>query len=151
MKRALLLAAALFVSGALLAAEDGAKSVDDAWVKAMNANDLNAVVALYADDATMYPPDQVEAKGKEAIHRVYEGMLGPNTAKDARVTESHYETSGNLSTGWGRVTLTLVPKAGGSPQTLDVRFTDVAVKRGGKWLYLVDHASAPLPPPQPQK
>ncbi|MGH9364571.1 MAG: YybH family protein [Thermoanaerobaculia bacterium] len=147
MKRALLLVAALLVPGGLLAAEHGAKTVDDAWVKAMNANDLQAVVALYADDATMYPPDQAEAKGKEAIRAVYAGMLGPNTARDVKVLDSHYKTSGNLSTGWGRVVLTLVPKAGGDPQTLEVRFTDVAVKRGGKWLYLADHASAPLPPP----
>jgi uncharacterized protein (TIGR02246 family) len=140
------LAAALF-STTLFAAEDGAKSLDDAWVKAMNTNDLQAVVALYADDATFYPPDQAEAKGKDAIRAAYAGMLDSNTARDARVLESHYKTSGNLSTGWGRVVLTLVPKKGGDPQTLEVRFTDVAEKRGSHWLYIADHASAPLPPP----
>ena len=147
MNRFPLLGAAVFFSATLATAQDGAKTVDDAWVKAMNANDLQAVVALYADDATMYPPDQAEAKGKEAIRAVYAGMLGPNTARDAKVLESHYKTSGNLSTGWGRVALTLVPKAGGDPQTLEVRFTDVAEKRGGHWLYILDHPSAPLPPP----
>lgn len=147
MNRFFLFGAALFLSAAVTTAEDGAKTVDDAWVKAMNANDLQAVLALYADDATMYPPDQAEAKGKDAIRAVYVGMLGSNTARDVKVLESHYKTSGNLSTGWGRVALTLVPKAGGNPQTLEVRFTDVAVKRSGKWLYVADHASAPLPPP----
>jgi len=147
MNRFFLFGAALFLSAAVTTAEDGAKTVDDAWVKAMNANDLEAVVALYADDATMYPPDQTEAKGKDAIRAFYVGMLGPNTAREAKVLERHYKTSGNVSTGWGRVALTLVPKAGGNPQTLEVRFTDVAVKRSGKWLYLVDHASVPLPPP----
>jgi len=139
--------AAALLSATLFAAEEGAKTLDDAWVKAMNANDLQAVVALYADNATMYPPEQAGAKGKDAIRAVYAGMLGPNTARDVKLLESHSKTSGNLSTGWGRVVLTLVPKAGGNPQTLEVRFTDVAEKRGGHWLYIVDHASAPLPPP----
>jgi uncharacterized protein (TIGR02246 family) len=147
MNRFFLFGTALFLSAMVTTAEDGAKTVDDAWVKAMTANDLQAVVALYADDATMYPPDQAEAKGKDAIRAFYAGMLGPNTARDAKVLESHYKTSGNLSTGWGRVVLTLVPKAGGDPQTVEVRFTVVAEKRGGHWLYIVDHASVPLPPP----
>jgi uncharacterized protein (TIGR02246 family) len=147
MKRALVFGIGLLVGGALLAADEGAKSVDDAWLKAINANDLEAVMALYADDATMYPPDQNEAKGKEAIRAAYAALLAANTVKDARVTEGHYQTYGSYSNSWGHATLTLVPKAAGSPATMEVRFTAVAVKRGGKWLYLVDHASAPLPPP----
>jgi uncharacterized protein (TIGR02246 family) len=147
MKRALVFGVALLVGRGLVAADDGAKTVDDAWVKAINANDLEAVVALYADDATMYPPDQNEAKGKDAIRAAYAALLAANTVKDARVTEGHYQTYGSYSSGWGHGTLTLVPKAGGSPVTMEVRITAVAVKRGGKWLYLVDHASAPLPPP----
>jgi hypothetical protein len=35
----------------------------------------------------------------------------------------------------------MVPKAGGDPVTLHGRFTDVAAKRNGRWVYIVDHAS----------
>jgi hypothetical protein len=44
----------------------------------------------------------------------------------------------------------MVPKAGGDPVTLEGRFLEVARKIGGKWYYVVDHASAPLPPPPPK-
>jgi len=145
MKRALLFAVALGVSTALFAAEDGARIVDDAWLKAIQANDLDAVVATYAEDATMYPPDEMEAKGKEEIRENYSILLGANTVQEVKMLDRHYRTAGDVSVGWGRVTLVLKPKSGDEPVSLDVRFSAIAVKRGGKWLYLVDHASAPLP------
>jgi hypothetical protein len=30
---------------------------------------------------------------------------------------------------------------------LDGRFTDVKTQRDGKWVYILDHASAPMPGP----
>jgi ketosteroid isomerase-like protein len=45
--------------------------------------------------------------------------------------------------------MTVEPKAGGAAQTMEGRFTSVAVRKGGKWMYVVDHASAPMPPPAP--
>ena len=142
----------LLAGGAVVArAEEGAKSVDAAWVKAANANDLEALVALYADDAVMYPPDAPEAEGKSAIRAIYSAMLGANTISDAKILDSHSKSSGDLSTSWGEVSLTLTPKTGGAPVTLKVRATSVAVRRGGKWLYLNDHASVPLPPAPPAR
>jgi ketosteroid isomerase-like protein len=41
----------------------------------------------------------------------------------------------------------VVPKAGGDPIPMKGRASVVTKKIGGKWLYLVDHASVPLPPP----
>jgi len=40
--------------------------------------------------------------------------------------------------------VTAVPKAGGAAVVMKGRAT---VKIGGKWLYVVDHASVPVPPP----
>ena len=34
---------------------------------------------------------------------------------------------------------------------MSVRVTAVARKIGGKWLYVIDHASVPMPPPPPPK
>src|SRR5439155_14253636 len=45
----------------------GARAVDEAWVKAMTGNDLNAVMACYSRDAVMWLPEAPEAKGHEAI------------------------------------------------------------------------------------
>jgi len=131
------------------AAPDGAQAVDEAWRKAITANDLNAIIAVYAEDAVMWLPDAPEAKGREAIRKSYAGLLDANTVTAASLANTHYQTSGNLSVGWGNFTLTLSPKAGGNPVTLSGRFSVIARKEGGMWVYVVDHASAHPAPPTP--
>lgn len=150
-RRGILFVVLLAAGGGRLFAQEGAKSLDEAWTRAINANDLEAVVALYADDAVMFPPDAFEAEGKAAIRQSYSALLAANTVSDAKILESHSRGSGDVSTTWGEGSLTLKPKTGGEPQTLKIRFTSIAARRGGKWLYIVDHASAPLPPAPPAK
>ena len=57
-------------------AQDGVKGVDEAWIRAVKAGNVDAVVALYAPDATLYPPDAQEAHGTAAIRASYTEMLG---------------------------------------------------------------------------
>ena len=155
MFRALSALAALVIVGIAAppaqAQTHGGKVVDDAWVKAVTAGDVEAVVALYAPDAVLYAPDSMEARGTAAIRALYTAMFAANTVSNPSFTTT-YQTSGDLATGWGTVTLTFTPKAGGTPQTMTVRVTEVVKKVNGKWLYVADHASVPLPPsPPPSK
>jgi uncharacterized protein (TIGR02246 family) len=124
----------------------GAKVVDDAWVAAVKAGNVDAVVALYAPDAVLYTPDEMESRGTAAIRASYTNMLSGMTITDAEVN-AQYQTSGDLSVGYGTATLTMVPKGGGSPTRMTVRITAAAKKIGGKWLYVADHASVPAGPP----
>lgn len=129
----------------------GAQAVDEAWLKAVGANDLDAVVACYSKDAVLWLPGAPEAKGSEAIRKTYTALLSPNTVTGVTFTNTHYETAGNLSVGWGDFSLTLAPKAGGDSVVLSGRFTVVAKQEDGKWVYIVDHASSrPAPAPQPK-
>jgi len=140
----------LLSTAALRAQEGGAKSVDAAWLKAIKANDVGALMACYAPDAVMWLPDAPEARGSKAIRDAYTGLLAANTVVDATIANAIYQTSGDLSAGWGRFTLTLKPKKGGDPVTMKGRFTAVAMKTAGKWGYVADLASAdpaPAPPP----
>ena len=137
----------VLLSTPLSAAGPGAETLDDAWARAVKAGDVEALVALYAPDAVVFPPDAMALKGRDAIRASWIALFSANTVTDARFTERSYKTSGDVSTGWGRFSMTLQPKAGGAPMTMEGRFTEVAVKKGGKWLYAVDHASTPLPPP----
>jgi uncharacterized protein (TIGR02246 family) len=148
-------ATALIVAGvqvpATTAAQEGVQVVDAAWEKAVEANDLDAVMACYAADAVAWLPDSPELKGKEAIRRSYEGLFAANTIKDASFTETHYATVGDRSVGWGRFSLTLVPKGSDKPVVATGRFTEVAERRDGRWVYVVDHASAdPAPAAAPK-
>ena len=136
-------------SAASTKALSGAQVVDEAWRKAITANDLNAVMLCYSKDAVMWLPDAPEAKGTDAIRKAYADLLAANTVTGATFANTHYQTSENLSVGWGDFTLTLSPKSGGSPVSLPGRFSVIATKESGKWAYMVDHASAHPAPPAP--
>ena len=147
-----LLLALLFSSVSLataLGAPAGAQAVDGAWRKAITANDLDGIMAVYAAEAVMWLPDAPEAKGRDAIRKSYAALLAANTVTGATLANTHYQTSGNLSVGWGDFTLTLSPKDGGNPVTMSGRFSVIARNEDGKWLYVVDHASAQPAPPKP--
>jgi uncharacterized protein (TIGR02246 family) len=139
----------LSVAAPVMPAEHGAQTVDQGWVKAMKANDLEATLALYAPEAVAYFPDG-DFKGKDAIRKSWTDFLAAFTVKDA-TSEATYETTGDTSIGWGHWTMTAVPKGGGEPVVMKGRATVVTKKFGGKWLYVVDHASVPLPPPPASK
>jgi uncharacterized protein (TIGR02246 family) len=152
-RRLSLVLAVLFVvcvDGALAASADGVKGVDEAWVAAAKKGDVDAIVALYAADAVYYPPEEQELRGTTAIRKSYTDWFAAMTITDARI-DSTYATSGDLSVGWGTATVTMQPKAGGAPQTLTVRVTAAAKLINGKWQYIADHASAPMPPPAASK
>jgi ketosteroid isomerase-like protein len=124
------------------AAQSGAQSVDAAWVEAMQANDIEAVMKVYAQDAVAWFPDEKEARGDTAIRAAYQGLLSANTVVAASESDTSYRTMGKTSIGWGKFSLTLKPKAGGAPVVMVGRFSEVVERRDGHWVYIVDHASA---------
>ena len=146
---------AVFTIGAS-AAENGMNATGTAFVKAFQDNNLDGIMALYADDAVMFPPDAMEAKGKDEIRKSYAGLMERFTVQNFQVVESHHEETGNVSFGWGRFAMDMIPKEGGEKVHMEGRYSDVSKKVNGKWLYVVDHASVPFasspsaPPPANQ-
>lgn len=128
------------------AADDGAKVVEAAWQKAIEANDLDAVMACYAADAVAWFPDMPEAKGTKAIREAWQEFLDMYTVQKATYLDSHTKTVGDASVGWGTFSMTLLAKEGGDPITDTGRYTEVVERRNGRWVYVVDHASFdPIP------
>lgn len=145
MRRIILVLCTFLFAGSLLA--QGAKSLDAAWLKAAKAGDVEGLVKLYAPDAVTYMPDEMKAKGTAEIRESFTKFLGANTVRDMTMNYDYTATSGNLAVSSGNFSMTIEPKAGGAAQTMEGRFTSVAIRKGGKWLYVVDHASAPMAPP----
>jgi uncharacterized protein (TIGR02246 family) len=145
------LSAFLFLAAAAVAlAEPAIETVDAAWAKAMKAGDIEAIVACYAPDAVLWAPDEQKAVGTVEIRQVFANLLAAFEVMDAQTMNVHYKTTGDVSLAWGQFHITLMPKSGGDPITMTGRFTEVAEKRNGKWVYTVDHASAdPAPKPMP--
>jgi uncharacterized protein (TIGR02246 family) len=126
------------------AAESPAKVLDDRFLKALNANDVKAIVACYADDAVIYPPDTFMARGKDAIRLSWEKFLGQFRISQARISDVRYLDMGARSVGWGIVEFMMTPSAGGDALPMKARFTSVYEKRDGRWVFISDHASLPM-------
>ena len=124
------------------AADTGPAAVDAAWVKGMKANDADAVVKCYAPDAVAWLPNSPAAQGEKAIRSLYEGLLSANTVNDAVLSDVHEKHARNVAVRWGTFVLTLTPKAGGDRIVMSGRFSEVLERRAGRWVYVVDHASA---------
>jgi uncharacterized protein (TIGR02246 family) len=136
----------LVVASAPLGAGDAPKhglmTVDSAWVKAMLSNDPAACAALYAEDAVLVLPGTPAIKGKKAIAEAYAGWMAQVKVTDVSISDSHYASSGNVSSGWGSWKVTSVPKAGGASTTESGTWCAVAMEENGVWRYVSDHASA---------
>ncbi|HET8645361.1 MAG TPA: SgcJ/EcaC family oxidoreductase [Vicinamibacteria bacterium] len=152
MKRTLAVAATLCALALPLHAQTGparkhgAQQVDEAVARAFEANDPDALVATYAPEGVLYPPGAMEQKGRAAIRQGFADFLAQFTITDFSTADTHYETAGDLSVGWGRFVISATPKGGGAGVRWEGRFTSVARRIGGKWLLVSDHASMPLPP-----
>jgi uncharacterized protein (TIGR02246 family) len=146
-----MLATLIFAAAAMpLAAADSTAdfpdSVGAAWVKAVKANDLDAVVKLYATDAVAWFPDEVQHSGAAAIRESYKVLFEKFTVVDAALSNSHHFGDASHRTNWGNFSLTLKQKSDGKNVPMAGRYTDVQEKRDGHWVYVVDHASAePVP------
>jgi ketosteroid isomerase-like protein len=136
-------------SAAAARAQETPQNADAAWMKAMKANDLSAVVALNAPDAVMWFPEAPEARGTEAIRKTYGGYFDAYTVADVALTNVTHQTSGDLDANWGNYMFDLRPRKGGDPVVLKGRFVAVMKRIGGKWLLVADHASATPAPAKP--
>lgn len=151
MKRTLAVAAVLAALAQPMQARaqsaQGAQQLDEALARAFEANDPAAVAALYAPDAVQYPPAVMEQRGQAAIRQGFSDMTARYRITDFAMADTHYETAGDVSTGWGRFVASAVPRAGGAAERWEGRFSTVARRIRGKWLIVSKHASMPLPAP----
>jgi len=132
-----LLAAVAGASPMKAAGPDGVDQLNQAFAKAMLAGDIEGVMKLYAPDAVLFPPGEKAARGQEEIRYKWNAVLEANKVAEGAFKDAKYLSSANLSTGWGNVLLRLEPKKPGKePVTIQGRFSTVAEKRGGKWVYV---------------
>ncbi len=123
------------------------KAVDEAFVQAFNKKDVDAVLACYSDDAILMDPGPALVyRGKEEIKRGIGEFFKAQPTAELKLDEVHYTAVGDFGYGWILWTISMKGPDGSAMQ-MKGRATDVMAKRGGKWMLVCDHASAPLPPP----
>jgi uncharacterized protein (TIGR02246 family) len=121
-----------------------AHALGESFARAVASGDVDAVLDLYAEDArAIYPGQGQEARGKTALKAMLERDL-PNLRKatlaqrssDAiAIDDTHIMNVGRWEMG-----------APGRAATTTIRTSELLVKDGGRWRYLVDHASIGAPP-----
>lgn len=153
MKRIALLAAGVIWFAAAqvaMAADDAAtiKSNTEAWFKAFNAGNADAVAAAYADDAVVMAPGSPPASGKAAIKQLIAKEIAG--AKSGGVTLAQGKLNdvgikGDMA--WHAGTYSVM-KGGTAVDTGG--YMEVLQKKGGKWLIVRDLWNSSTPPAPPQ-
>jgi ketosteroid isomerase-like protein len=131
-----LLAAGNAPAPAPSAGAGGAQQLNDAFLKALQAGDIDGLMKLYASDAVLFPPGEKVAKGQEEIRFKWKSLMDANKISETALNNAHYLGSCTVSSGWGDVAMKLEPKNGKEPKTIQGRFSTVAEKRNGKWEYV---------------
>jgi len=78
------------VSAALRGDLDEARRVldaDERWIDAFNRGDVDALVALYAPDVVVMPPDRPDIVGRAAVHEWMTALFRENEARQELVNE----------------------------------------------------------------
>jgi len=121
------------------------------WIDAYNAGEPDRIIALYAEDAIVMPPDAPSVTGDAALR----SFLGDEMAeaKKGGITivltgDDEADTSGDL--GWHRGTFKVVGEGGASLGT--GKYLEIWQRQQGKWRITRDiwnNDAAPAPPAPP--
>jgi uncharacterized protein (TIGR02246 family) len=133
-------------SGADAAAELAAiHAVDDAWVKAFNAGDVDTMVAQYDEQAVLLPPGAPAARGKVAI-RAFFAKMTAEAGRDGLAFSLDTKPAGGAhgDMGWASGNYVVKDKAGHVVDT--GKYLSVSKKKDGKWLYIRDTWNSDSPP-----
>lgn len=115
------------------------RKLDQAEAEAILKNDADAAAKFYADDITVNNPRNTITKGKqELLTLIKSGAI--HYSSFVREVES-FALHGDTAFVLGSETVKPIGNSPGAGQTIRRRFTDVWVKRGGKWLLTVRHAN----------
>jgi len=146
LKKSLLLISSLFlIAMGSVSAHPPAKSassvlaalqaVDQEWVHAYNAGDVNKVASLYVKDAVLQPPGAPAAHGRSAIHVFFAHDMAES--QKAGITfhlTGHSDGGVSDDWGWCSGTYSVTDKSG---KVVEVgKYLSVSRKESGAWRYV---------------
>ena len=129
-------------------ANESPQALQDAFMAALRANDVQGLADCYAGDAVNFPVGTLVGYGPESVIESWGSFFAAYTIVDASLSDTHMEIHGDMAVAWGLFTIMAEPAEGGDAVEMKGRYMDVARNMDGIWLYVADHASMPLPAPQ---
>jgi ketosteroid isomerase-like protein len=122
-----------------------ADALDLQFKDAFNRGDAEALAATYwnSPDMVSMAPDGMTV-GMEATKASMSGMFAAMPGAHLELIEGRNDVHGDTVIGWGRWRMTI---PGPTPTVMEGRYSDVKAMKDGRMVYIIDHASVPLPPP----
>ncbi len=122
------------------------KSLERNYAKALQAKDLDALMANYDNSPTLVVFDVIPPRqylGWDAYKKDWQTVLSECTGPmKAELTEMTIVAEGNI--GYGHEIQHLSCPTKGAPLDMTLRATDGYVKKDGKWLIAHEHLSVPI-------
>ena len=147
MKKILLVIALMAAYAAPAAANDSPEALQANFITALRANDVQGLAGCYTKDAVNFPVASLIGHGPKSVAASWTRFFAAFTVIEATLSEQHLETHGDTAIAWGIFTIRAEPAEGGEIVEMKGRYMDVARNFGGRWFYVADHASMPVPPP----
>jgi uncharacterized protein (TIGR02246 family) len=145
MKKVLCLLSCLAFFSSSSFANESPQALQDAFMAALIANDVQGLADCYTSDAVNFPVDTLVGIGPESVMKSWGGFFAAYKVVDASLADTHLEIHGDTAVAWGLFTIMAVPIEGGDAVEMKGRYMDVARNIDGTWLYVADHASMPPP------
>ena len=114
--------------------EEAMSKGTEAWVAAYSRGDVDAILALYAEDAVVMPPGVPAATNQESLREFLTTDIATSAGTTLELGASTSGVSGDL--GWHAGAFTIKDTSGVSVGA--GKYMEVWRKRDGKWLILRD-------------
>ncbi len=147
MKKILFVVALMVAYAAPAEAHDSPDALQAVFMAALRANDAEGLADCYTKDAVNFPVDSLIGHGPESVAASWTRFFAAFTVIEATLSEQHLETHGDTAIAWGIFTIRAEPAEGGEIVEMQGRYMDVARNFSGRWFYVADHTSMPVPPP----
>ncbi len=128
-----------------LLANETPQALQEAFMDALRANDVQGLADCYTSDAVNFPVSSLVGTGPQSVLEAWGGFFAAYRVVDAKLSAEHLEVHGDTAIAWGLFTIMAEPAAGGDVVEMKGRYMDIARNIEGNWLYVADHASIPLP------
>ena len=125
--------------------DNGVKRIFEQYVAAVKASDVNALLALYADDVHMFDMmEPFEQHGREAGREIIEAWFSHESEQAwCAIEDLHVEESVDLAVARAAVCYTLT-MADGTKHEMWNRATWALRRIDGEWKIIIEHTSVPL-------
>jgi uncharacterized protein (TIGR02246 family) len=127
-------------------AENIIRRIGQDWARHWNSQELDELVAAYAENAVYMPPHHAAVHGRAAIREYLKAPLRHGVT-DLTFEVTYIKQSGEIAYDVGRYSMT-IPTGGGTRQDRGKYLTVWKRQSNGEWRIVADSFSSDLPAPR---